>query len=58
MSDRCDELSDTVKLCAMYDALKDCARLAEANGVRLNLEPLNVTTDHAGNFLKQYAHGS
>lgn len=52
VSDRCDELSDTVKLCAMYDALKDCARLAEANGVRLNLEPLNVTTDHAGNFLK------
>lgn len=50
--DRCEELSDTVKLCAMFDALKECARIAEASGVLMNLEPLNVTTDHAGNFLQ------
>lgn len=47
-----DGLSDTVKLCAMYDALKDCARIAEQSGIRMNLEALNITTDHVGNFLK------
>lgn len=45
------ELSDTVKLCAMYDTLRDCARMAEASGILLNLEALNTTTDHVGNFL-------
>lgn len=49
---RYDGLSDTVKLCAMFDALKECAKLAEASGVLMNLEPLNVTTDHVGNFLQ------
>ena len=45
------ELSHTVKLCAMFDTLRDCARLAEESGIRMNLEALNVTTDHVGNFL-------
>ena len=46
-----DELSGTVKLCAMFDTLKECAKLAEESGVLMNLEPLNITTDHAGSFL-------
>lgn len=45
------ELSHTVKLCAMFDTLRDCAGLAEAGGVQLYLEALNTTTDHVGNFL-------
>ena len=28
------ELSDTVKLCAMFDTLRACAELAEASGIR------------------------
>lgn len=47
----CSHLSDTVKLCTMFGTLRDCARLAEASGIRMNLEPLNAVTDHAGNFL-------
>lgn len=46
-----DELSDTVKLCTMFDTLKDCAAIAEESGIRMNLEALNITTDHVGNFL-------
>lgn len=46
------DLSDTVKLCAMFDTLKACAEIAEESGVSMNLEPLNVTTDHVGNFLR------
>ena len=46
-----DELSDTVKLCTMFDTLKECAAIAESSGIRMNLEPLNITTDHVGNFL-------
>lgn len=46
------ELSDTVKLCAMFDTLKECADIAENSGISMNLEPLNVTTDHVGNFLQ------
>lgn len=46
------ELSGTVKLCAMFDTLKACAKIAEESGVLMNLEPLNVTTDHVGNFLQ------
>lgn len=46
-----DELSSTVKLCAMYDMLLECVPLADAFGVNLNLEALNITTDHQGNFL-------
>jgi hydroxypyruvate isomerase len=45
------ELSDTVKLCAMFGTLERCAQLAEESGVNMNLEPLNITTDHVGNFL-------
>lgn len=46
-----DELSNTIKLCSMYDMLIDCARLAESSGIAMNLEALNITTDHVGNFL-------
>lgn len=45
-------LSDTVKLCSMYDTLLACAAMAEDSGIQMNLEPLNVTTDHVGNFLQ------
>ncbi len=45
------ELSDTVKLCSMYDMLLECAKIAEESGIAMNLEPLNITTDHVGNFL-------
>ena len=44
-------LSDTVKLCCMYEMLERCAELAERSGIQMNLEPLNITTDHMGNFL-------
>ena len=47
-----DNLSDAVKLCTMFDTLKIAAEWAETCGVRINLEPLNVTTDHPGNFLR------
>lgn len=46
------ELSDTVKICSMYDMLLDCAKIAEQSGIAMNLEALNITTDHVGNFLK------
>ena len=49
---RYDGLSDTIKLCAMFDTLKKCAKIAESSGVLINLEPLNTATDHAGNFLR------
>lgn len=45
------ELSHTVKLCSMYDMLLECAKMAEASGIAMNLEALNITTDHVGNFL-------
>ena len=47
-----DELSHTVKLCAMYDTLLECSKIAEESGIQMNLEPLNITTDHVGNFLQ------
>ncbi len=47
-----DDLSDTVKLCSMYDMLAECANLAEKEEINMNLEALNITTDHVGNFLK------
>ncbi|MGM9615947.1 TIM barrel protein [Butyricicoccus sp.] len=46
-----DDLSDTVKLCSMYDTLLACAKLAEQEEINLNLEALNITTDHVGNYL-------
>ncbi len=49
--DHYENLSDTVKICTMFDMLKDCARLAEESGIQMNLEALNITTDHVGNFL-------
>lgn len=52
------ELSDTVKLCSMYDCLLECVRLSEAERIDLNLEALNITTDHAGNFLKTTQMGA
>ena len=36
----------------MFGTLKECAKIAEESGVLMNLEPLNITTDHVGNFLK------
>ncbi len=53
-----DELSGTVKLCSMYDTLLACARIAEEENINLNLEALNVTTDHVGNFLKYTRMGA
>lgn len=47
-----ENLSDTVKLCSMYGMLLECAKIAEESGVQMNLEALNITTDHVGNFLK------
>lgn len=47
-----DNLSDTVKLCSMYDTLLVAVKLAEKYQIRLNLEGLNITTDHVGNFLQ------
>jgi hydroxypyruvate isomerase len=44
-------LSDTVKKCAMYDTLLECAELATQSGITMNLEPLNIITDHVGNYL-------
>lgn len=46
------ELSHTVKLCAMFSTLEQCAKLAEDSGVSMNLEALNISTDHQGNFLQ------
>jgi hydroxypyruvate isomerase len=48
-------LSETIKLCSLFDTLRECARLAEDAGVTLNLEALNVHVDHAGNFLARTA---
>lgn len=49
--DHYDNLSYTVKLCSMYDMLLAAAKMGEENGIRCNLEALNITTDHVGNFL-------
>ena len=56
--DHYDNLSDTVKLCSMYDTLLSCARMGEEKGIRCNLEALNITTDHVGNFLKYTQMGA
>ncbi len=47
-----EELSDTLKICSMYDMLLGCVEIIEKTGIAMNLEALNVTTDHVGNFLK------
>ena len=46
-----DDLSETVKMCSMFGLLIECAKLAEAEEINLNLEALNITTDHVGNYL-------
>lgn len=46
------ELSGTVKLCTMFGTLMECAKIAEESGIQMNLEPLNITTDHMGNYLQ------
>lgn len=53
-----DDLSDTVKLCSMYATLLECVKIAEEEEINLNLEALNVTTDHVGNFLKYTQMGA
>ncbi len=53
-----DDLSFTVKLCSMYDMLLACVPLADEYGVNLNLEALNITTDHVGNFLEHTSMGA
>ena len=40
-----DELS-LIHICSMYDTLLACAELAEKEEINLNLEALNITTDH------------
>jgi hydroxypyruvate isomerase len=50
-----DDRSLTEKTCAMFDTLCECARIGEAAGVTLNLEALNIVTDHVGNFLTHTA---
>ena len=46
------ELSDTVKLCSMYDTLLAAVKIAEKYQIRMNLEALNIKVDHVGNFLQ------
>jgi hydroxypyruvate isomerase len=53
-----DDLSDTVKICSMYDMLLDCAKIADESGINMNLEALNITTDHVGNFLQTTRMGA
>ena len=55
---RYGDVSDTVKLCAMYETLRRAAEIAEEYGIRLHLEALNVHTDHVGNFLKYTKTGA
>jgi len=53
-----DELPDTVKLCSMYETLRRATELAQEYDVSLNLEALNVYTDHVGNYLKHTKTGA
>lgn len=46
-----DDLSDTVKTCAMFDMLCECAKIGQKTGVCMYLEPLNITVDHPGYYL-------
>ncbi|NLJ19132.1 TIM barrel protein [Globicatella sulfidifaciens] len=46
-----EKLSDTVKTCNMFYMLEQCAALAESEDILLNLEGLNIITDHVGNYL-------
>lgn len=49
--DHYDRLPESVKICAMFDTLKDLAPIAEAAGITCVLEALNIHLDHVGNFL-------
>jgi hydroxypyruvate isomerase len=51
-------LSHTVKLCSMFDMLRDLAPIAEKAGIVLVLEALNITLDHVGNFLETTQMGA
>lgn len=51
-------LSDTIKTCSMYDTLLACVKLSQKSGIRMNLEALNITTDHVGNYLKTTQTGA
>ena len=56
--DHYEDLSHTTKLCSMYRTLLDCVEVAEIEGICLNLEALNITTDHVGNFLETTQMGA
>ena len=56
--DHYDNLYHTVKLCSLYRTLLDCVETAEREGINLNLEALNITTDHVGNFLENTQMGA
>jgi len=58
VTDHYTGLSETVKICSMYDTLLASVKLAEAAGIQLNLEALNIYTDHAGNFLQSTRMGA
>lgn len=45
------DLSDTVKMCSMFRKLRALAPYAEEYDVQLVVEPLNIVTDHMGNYL-------
>jgi hydroxypyruvate isomerase len=42
----------------MYDTLKECAKIAEEEDININLEALNILTDHVGNFLETTQMGA
>lgn len=52
------ETSSALKLCSMYDTLLRCLPLAESYDLSFNLEALNITTDHVGNFLADTRTGA
>jgi hydroxypyruvate isomerase len=52
------DVSQTVKLCSMFDTLRDIAPIAEQAGITLVLEALNTTVDHVGNFLQTTRMGA
>ncbi len=52
------DVSQTVKLCAMFDTLRDLAPIAEQAGITLVLEALNTSVDHVGNFLETTRMGA
>ncbi|MDR3211241.1 MAG: TIM barrel protein, partial [Planctomycetota bacterium] len=48
---RYNNIPDAVKLATMKATLKKCTTLAEKAKITLNLEALNIITDHVGNYL-------